>query len=173
MQRLQTRAQFQAVLAGRTIARTRHFALHCVLLPTPAALRKAVDGNADGLADRLAIGNALGTLGANKPSGSRSEIAAAGKLLFVGSGDWLGTMTPKRWAKRAVTRNAIKRQIYQVSTDLTFQPPSAAYVVRLAAGFDKAVFPSATSQALKTAVRQELVQLFEKAGLATQRSEAA
>ncbi len=169
MQRLQTRAQFQAVLAGRTIARTRHFALHCVLLPTPAALRKAVDGNVDG----LAVGNALGTLGANQPSGSRSEIAAAGKPLFVGSGDWLGTMTPKRWAKRAVTRNAIKRQIYQVSTDLTFQPPPAAYVVRLAAGFDKAVFPSATSQALKTAVRQELVQLFEKAGLATQRSTAA
>ena len=169
MQRLQTRAQFQAVLAGRTIARTRHFALHCVLLPTPVASRKAVGGNADG----LAIGNAPGTLGADKPSGSRRETAAAGKPLFVGSGDWLGTMTPKRWAKRAVTRNAIKRQIYQVSTDLTFQPPLAAYVVRLAAGFDKAVFPSATSQALKTAVRLELVQLFEKAGLATQRSAAA
>jgi ribonuclease P protein component len=27
---------------------------------------------------------------------------------------WLGAMTPKRWARRAVTRNAIRRQIYAV-----------------------------------------------------------
>jgi ribonuclease P protein component len=150
VQRLQTRAQFQAVLAGRTVARTRHFALHCVALPAPEAIPPT---NAGRTASSLNTG--------------------PGKPLFAGNDGWLGSMTPKRWAKRAVTRNAIKRQIYQVSTDLTFQPPLAAYVVRLAAGFDKAVFPSATSPALKAAVRQELVQLFEKAGLASPRSATA
>jgi ribonuclease P protein component len=73
-------------------------------------------------------------------------------------------MTPKRAAKRAVTRNAIKRQIYTVSTDLNFQAPPMAYVVRLSAGFDKAQFISASSSALKAAVRQELYQLFAKTG---------
>ena len=30
---------------------------------------------------------------------------------------WMGALVPKRWARRAVTRNAIKRQIYSVSVD--------------------------------------------------------
>jgi RNase P protein component len=34
---------------------------------------------------------------------------------------WIGALIPKRWAKRAVTRNAIKRQIYTVSQQ--FEPP--------------------------------------------------
>ena len=131
---MQTRAQFQAALAGRTIARTRHFALHCVVLPLPETLNPA-------------------------------QSAPHSKPLFVGPETWLGAMTPKRSAKRAVTRNAIKRQIYQVSTALKFQAPPVAYVVRLAAAFDKAAFPSATSPALKAAVRDELVQLFAKAGV--------
>lgn len=74
----------------------------------------------------------------------------------------MGAMVPKRWAKRAVTRNAIKRQIYSVSQE--FEPGLAkvAHLVRLRAGFDKAQFPSATSEPLKAAVRLELQRLFEK-----------
>lgn len=74
----------------------------------------------------------------------------------------MGAMVPKRWAKRAVTRNAIKRQIYSVSIDFESTLPVAAYVVRLRAGFDRARFTSATSDALKTAARQELQQLFAR-----------
>lgn len=72
-------------------------------------------------------------------------------------------MVPKRWAKRAVTRNSIKRQIYSVSNDFESALPVAAHVVRLRAGFDRAKFLSATSELLKAAVRQELQQLFEGA----------
>ncbi len=75
-------------------------------------------------------------------------------------------MVPKRWAKRAVTRNAIKRQIYSVSALAQVDLHAAAHVVRLRAGFDKAMFPSATSDALKAAVRLELGQLFGYAALA-------
>ena len=69
-------------------------------------------------------------------------------------------MIPKRWARRAVTRNAIRRQIYTVSQDFEAQLPAAAHVVRLRAAFDVREFPSATSAALKKAVRAELQQLF-------------
>jgi ribonuclease P protein component len=126
MQRLQTRAQFQAVLAGSTVARTPHFALH----------RCALEGSA-----------------------SAGEKAGP---LFDQPAVWLGAMVPKRWAKRAVTRNAVKRQIYNVSSVFEAALPQAAHVVRLRAGFDRKAFPSATSDALKAAVRAELTQLFER-----------
>ena len=72
-------------------------------------------------------------------------------------------MVAKRWAKRAVTRNAIKRQIYSVSADFETMLPVAAHVVRLRAAFDPKQFISATSDALKCDVRQELQQLLARA----------
>ena len=70
---------------------------------------------------------------------------------------------PKRWARRAVTRNTIKRQIYTVSNRYGDKLPMAAHVVRLRTGFDRKQFISATSEPLKLAVREELEQLFERA----------
>ncbi len=72
-------------------------------------------------------------------------------------------MVPKRWARRAVTRNTIKRQIYNVSARFGDRLPVAAHVVRLRTTFDRQQFISATSEPLKLAVRQELEQLFERA----------
>ena len=77
-------------------------------------------------------------------------------------GVWIGAMVPKRWARRAVTRNAIKRQIYAVSSRFADRLPSAAHVVRLRTAFDRQQFVSATSAPLRLAVRQELEQLFER-----------
>ena len=76
----------------------------------------------------------------------------------------VGALVPKRWAKRAVTRNTIKRQIYHVS--LLFEPQLApgAHVVRLRSAFDTKLFPSATSVPLRAALRQELIGLFGQAG---------
>jgi len=71
-------------------------------------------------------------------------------------------MVPKRWAKQAVTRNAIKRPIYIVAADFQSAIPVAAHVVRLRCGFDRTKFVSATSDALKLAVRLELQQLFSR-----------
>jgi len=82
--------------------------------------------------------------------------------LFPVQGVWLGAMVPKRWAKRAVTRNAIKRQIYNVSAEFESALNDRAHLVRLRSGFDRAQFVSATSEALKSAVRAELVQLFSR-----------
>jgi ribonuclease P protein component len=72
----------------------------------------------------------------------------------------LGALTPKRWAKRAVTRNLIKRQIYEVSALYAHELTLTAHVVRQRSEFDKRQFISASSSALKKAVRCELTQLF-------------
>ncbi|RYE57517.1 MAG: ribonuclease P protein component [Hyphomicrobiales bacterium] len=133
MQRLQTRAQFQAVLAGTTVARTAHFALH----------RCALDGQS--------FPSAVGA--------PDTRVAP----LFATDAVWVGAMVPKRWAKRAVTRNAIKRQIYNVSASHGAALPRAAHVVRLRAAFDRKDFVSASSERLKAAVRAELQQLLDRA----------
>jgi ribonuclease P protein component len=135
MQRLKTRAQFQAVLAGSTVARTAHFALH----------RCALDGP---------------SLSAESPS--------AAPPLFTVDDVWIGAMVPKRWAKRAVTRNAIKRQVYNVSAQAGAAAlPRAAHVVRLRAAFDRKEFISASSEKLKSAVRAELQRLLARAVAST------
>lgn len=134
VQRLQTRSQFQAVLAGTTVARTVHFAFH----------RVALDGPADG-------------------TDLNPSSAAPSKALFVVPGVWLGAMVPKRWAKRAVTRNMIKRQIFAVGAGFEPRLPRSAHLIRLRSGFDRAQYTSATSDALKAAVRSELQQLFVRA----------
>jgi len=72
-------------------------------------------------------------------------------------------MVPKRWARNAVTRNAIKRQIYTVSARFGDRLPVAAHVVRLRTTFDRKLFISASSVHLKLAVREELEQLFARA----------
>lgn len=137
MQRLKTRPQFQATMAGETVARTAHFALH----------RLALDA---GGAAPLTTG----------PGASHPEAPQA---LFAVPGIWLGALVPKRWARRAVTRNAIKRQIYGVASAFEPRLPQASHVVRLRAAFDRKQFVSACSDPLKQAVRAELQQLFERA----------
>ncbi|RYF78058.1 MAG: ribonuclease P protein component [Comamonadaceae bacterium] len=86
---------------------------------------------------------------------------------------WVGVMVPKRWARRAVTRNAMRRQIYAVSGELAHALPQAAHVVRLRVAFDRKQFPSATSVALKQAVRAELLQLFARAARGPAKAVAA
>ena len=82
--------------------------------------------------------------------------------LFPGSGLWVGVLLPKRWARRAVTRNTLRRQIYALAAEWRPRLPDAALVVRLRAGFDRQVFPSATSDALRRAVRAELQTLLAR-----------
>lgn len=88
-----------------------------------------------------------------------------GPPLFPAADAWLGVMLPKRWAKRAVTRNAIRRQIYEVARTLPGSLPQAAWVVRLRSGFSRQQFTSATSEPLKRAVRAELQQLMGRVAL--------
>lgn len=119
--RIRHRAQFDAVLSERPIAKTMHFALHMASTSAP-------DGQ-DGL--------------------------------FPGGGAWIGALLPKRWARRAVTRNTLRRQVYATAVASSPLRPGAM-VVRLHRAFDRQAFPSASSMALKHAVRAELLGLFSK-----------
>ena len=74
---------------------------------------------------------------------------------------WIGAVVPKRWAKRAVTRNTIKRQIYAVCADFSQHYSRAAFVVRLRRGFPRTEFISASSGQLKQAVRSEVQTLLQ------------
>ncbi len=119
VQRLKSRAQFQAVMADRPVAKTAHFALHRGSLDEPTN----------------------------------------GRPLFPVHAAWIGVVLPKRWARRAVTRNAIRRQIYELSRLHADALPQAAWVIRLRSEFSRKQFVSATSEPLKRAVRAELEQL--------------
>ena len=136
MQRLKTRAQFQAVLAGTIVAKTPHFVLH------------------------------RNVLGANAAS-NRSVKNVDAPALFREQAMWIGAMVPKRWAKRAVTRNAIKRQIYTVSAEFSHLYPQAAFVVRLRSSFPRTEFVSAVSDLLKQAVRAEIQFLLRAGAMAS------
>jgi ribonuclease P protein component len=74
----------------------------------------------------------------------------------------VGAVLPKRLARRAVTRNALKRQIYTVMKAFDSRLPVGDHVVRLRAPFDTQLFVSATSPQLKLAARQELEQLVSR-----------
>ena len=159
MQRLKTRPQFQAAMAGGTVSRTAHFALH----------RLVLDAN----------GSTAAHPASATPTGPGSLPHTQGpQALFGVPGVWLGAMVPKRWARRAVTRNTIKRQIYAVGATFETRLPQAAHVVRLRTAFDRKQFVSATSDQLKQAVHAELLQLFGHAarragGAAPERPAAA
>jgi len=118
VQRLKTRPQFQAALAGGTVSRTPHFALHRLSLPNSGI------------------------------TAVNPQVEDAHPPLFHPQAVWLGAMVPKRWARRAVTRNTIKRQIYAISAQFEVRLPCAAHVVRLRSGFDRKQFISATSALL-------------------------
>lgn len=75
---------------------------------------------------------------------------------------WVGAMVPKRWARRAVTRNLIRRLIHGLAQHHAAELPHAAYLLRLRAGFDRLKFHSASSDVLRAAVRAELELLFRK-----------
>lgn len=119
VQRLRSKAQFQAVMGGAPVAKTVHFALHRGALDAPTERR----------------------------------------ALFPVSAAWVGVVLPKRWARRAVTRNAIRRQIHELSRLHAEALPQAAWVIRLRSEFSRKQFVSATSEPLKRAVRAELEQL--------------
>lgn len=135
LQRLQTRAQFDAVLGHRALASTEHFALH--------------------RSDRL---------DASPEVAHQESHAAPAGAPFVGlKQSAIGAMVPKKWARKAVTRNLIRRQIYSLAEHQLPHLPALAYVVRLRRSFSAQRFLAASSVPLKNEVRAQLVLLLAQA----------
>ena len=78
---------------------------------------------------------------------------------------WLGCVVPKRHARRAVTRNLLKRQARSAFQRHASRLPPGLWLLRLQAPFAKAEFISASSLRLARAVRSELDALLARASV--------
>lgn len=147
--RIQRSADFERVLGAPSRVRSTHFAAHHV-----ATVPSRPGHNLSTAAGDLSTGDA--------PAVHKLVDDVAAQVLPQGC--WLGLVVPKRHARRAVTRSLLKRQIraaFASGAERGIVPPGL-WVVRLRAPFDRKQFPSAASEALSRAAREELAQLVSK-----------
>jgi len=136
-QRLVNKADFERLLGARHWARSAHFAVHHLpTSPTRPVWRLA----------QVATG---------KLSTDHAPIDAF-DVDNSPQARWLGCVVPKRHAKRAVTRNLLKRQVRGAFERHGAGLPAGLWLVRLRQPFAVVDFPSARSAALASAVRSEL-----------------
>ena len=137
MQGLVHKVDFERLLSERSQSRSTHFALHHVS-GAPASRQWLPKGTG---AARLST-----DLDRLPPSPVDKGLPTL----------WLGCLAPKRHARRAVTRNLIKRQMRgAVGRHLSALAPGL-WLIRLRAPFALQQFPSARSEALAAAARGEL-----------------
>jgi ribonuclease P protein component len=167
---MQHKLDFEKVLGVQAKSRSAHFAVHHVLsgptLPVPPAQRRQAAAKLN-----LSTGCAPG-LGAPvddsgapvaEPSSGAPFQAHSPALPAAPTGFWLGTVVPKRHAKRSVTRSLLKRQMRAAMARHASALPPGLWLLRLKAPFLKPQFPSAASDALRAAAGAELDQLFRRA----------
>ena len=143
--RLVQAADFQRLLAAPQRQRSAHFAVHYVR-GEPVPHRKPA---ADAGHTELSTG---------------CEPSCPDPVDESPSGHWLGCIVPKRLARRSVTRNVLKRQIRAAMARHEMRLPAGLWLVRLRSPFAPAQFPSADSAALRSAARDELERLMQRAG---------
>ena len=146
IRRLLRSADFERVLRTRTQANTAHFAVHHVSdSPSVAAYARSKSIT---------------------PELSTGEVDSGPLLVDDSSAAaavWCGAVVPKRHARRSVTRTLLKRQIRAAMSGQQEALARGLWVVRLRAPFERNTFPSAASDALKYAARDELEQLLAAA----------
>lgn len=143
------KADFERLLSTRSQGRSAHFALHHLMAVPQAA----------GKASRQPRQEKLSTEAGTEPAEPVDNTAEAD----APEGHWLGCMVPKRHARRAVTRNLIKRQMRAGFERHAGHLPPGLWLLRLHAGYPVAEFPSARSDALAAAARGELDRLLNAA----------
>ena len=128
---------FKRLLATAPRSRSAHFAVHFVAGP-PVPRFRAPDG---------VEASDLST----DPLNNSTSVVDKHRVTH-----WLGTVLPKRHAKRAVTRNLLRRQIRVAMLRHAEQLPAGSWLVRLRGPFARTDYPSAASNALRDAARTEL-----------------
>lgn len=142
--RLLHSADFQRALATPMRSRSAHFAVHHL-------------GSAPTAAGRPAIHPVSTELSTSDAPGCPVPVDDSP------GGHWLGSVVPKRHARRSVTRNLLRRQIRSVMSQHLPRLPQGIWLVRLRAPFGREQFPSAASEALRQVARTELDQLLQRA----------
>lgn len=144
-------ADFERVLAAPQRSRSAHFAVHHL-------------GTVASSSSEAGLGFSQETSVKSLPT----ELSTGGHgcpPVLVDERRMLGLVVPKRHAKRAVTRNLIKRQVRAVVAECASSLPPGWWVVRLKAPFDSTRFDSPASDGLRAAARHELVELMRAAVL--------
>jgi len=148
--RLVHSADFERVLATIPKVRSAHFAVHHVA-DVPAGAREQ---------RRMVSTSKLST--STVQNGDRFVDKSVGHR-------WLGLVVPKRMARRAVTRQLLRRQMRAAMQRHAAMLPAGMWVLRLRAGFDTRQYVSAASAALRRAARGELDALLDAAAAADAR----
>lgn len=151
--RLVRPADFQRVLAAPQRSRSAHFAIH-YLAGAPESVR-ATRMHAD-------AGEVIPRPSPELSTG-QAELVSEPVALVDDLHHWLGLVVPKRHAKRAVTRNLIKRQLRAAMVRHAARLPAGLWVVRLRSVFDRQQFPSPASDALRHCAQAEIDVLFDRA----------
>jgi ribonuclease P protein component len=153
--RLVQAADFKRLLSVPPVFKSAHFAVHhLVEAPERPSFARKTGGEA-----KLSTGHEP----VCPQPVDESQGNPHGESPDPGFPRWLGCVVPKRHARRAVTRNLVKRQIYAAAERVQAGLPGGLWLVRLRQPFALTTFPSAASQALREAARGELDRLFQKA----------
>jgi ribonuclease P protein component len=146
--RMQRPADFQLTLAAQARARSAHFAAHHVArVPSRGA-----SGRSRAQVLKLSTGD--------------PEVCAQPvdePVVQAPDRCWFGAVVPKRHARKAATRNLLRRQIRAAMERHQGALPHGLWLVRLRAPFDVRRYRSAASDALRAAARDELDALLTRA----------
>jgi ribonuclease P protein component len=185
--RLLRSEDFKRLLATRPRAKSAHFVLHHLpempsvpvrparkaALSFAGGLVQASTGLTDSSQDSLTAGVVLSTghqsaepglvdntvQGVQEVTNETPCVSTVATPPLAPQALWLGCVVPKRLARRAVTRNLLRRQMRQVVQEAQTGLPGGIWLLRMRLGFDKSAYPSASSAALRTAAREELQRL--------------
>jgi ribonuclease P protein component len=146
--RLLRAADFESVLASPARARSAHFAAHH-LSQAPMPPKR---GRARAAAAKLST---------DDPDACAQPVEDQPRP--APTRWWFAAIVPKRHARRATTRNLLRRQIRGALRAHQQSLPRGMWLVRLRAPFDAKAFRSATSAALRSAARDELDGLLTRA----------
>lgn len=137
------KTDFERLLGTRSRTRSAHFALHHV-------------NAGPSVPTRLGSKTGAGELSTEVEQLSAQVVDDLPKAV------WFGCVVPKRHAKRAVTRNLIRRQIREAFVRHEPHLPRGLWMLRLVSGFAPGQFVSARSVALASAARAEIDTLMAR-----------
>jgi ribonuclease P protein component len=146
-------ADFEKVLGAPQRSRSAHFAVHYVAGAPSRARAASV------VTDEPVCEPVVQQLSPELSTSTASTVSP----LVDGCQHWLGLVVPKRHARRAVTRNLIKRQLRAAMVRHVADLPAGLWVVRLRTPIDREQFLSPSSEMLRAVAHGEAEALFHKA----------
>ena len=146
--RLSRPADFEAVLGAPIKARSAHFAAHHLPQAPSASRQRATRATSA----RLSTGD---------PDACAQAVDDPTRR--VPAQWWFGVVVPKRHARKATTRNLLRRQVRGALERHRVRLAHGMWLVRLRSPFDPVAFKAAASQALRGAARAELDALLMRA----------